>query len=495
MGVVFKNQKWYWYALFVLVIFGLFLRLHDLGQESFWTDEIISLTHAEMTNIKDILWDVAVIELTPPGYFLILHYWISLFGNSEFSVRFLSAFFDTFSIILVYILGKELFKKKGKDIGLFAAFFFSTTMLQVVYSQEARNYSLFIFFMLLSTIYFIKYYVHNEKENKKLFAYVITLLIAFYLNYMTIFIILAQFTYVLLKKKKIRVFILSMGTIFIFYIPSIQIILIQLKILHPGIQRGLTEWGIPLFFASFGSVFFLLPILLIIFSLIIIYFILKLKTIKKLGDLTKRKIILGTLIGFFLILIFIHTFYFQTVSRSFSLIRHILFIAPLLYIFISRGILYINNTKQRNKMKKNIFLFLILIMVFNVVTLSYYYAQTTKAPWREATTFIESNFHSQPILLSRSGSNVDLVKYYVGDDVKIINLSWRRHRWSSKRFYLNKEQIKEKLIGESGFWLIVSRDVITNDVYKEVLKNNYVLDIKKEYKELELYHYSQVNFK
>ena len=77
--------------LAVILFFGLFLRVYALGSESIWQDEGFSVSVAHM-NLSELIATTAA-DVHPPLYYLLLHYWISIFGDSEFSCRFLSALF------------------------------------------------------------------------------------------------------------------------------------------------------------------------------------------------------------------------------------------------------------------------------------------------------------------------------------------------------------------------------------------------------------------
>ena len=59
------------------------------------------------------------IDQHPPLYYLLLHYWIALNGDTPYYARLLSALFDTGTILLAFFLGRQLM---NRDTGLLAAF-------------------------------------------------------------------------------------------------------------------------------------------------------------------------------------------------------------------------------------------------------------------------------------------------------------------------------------------------------------------------------------
>jgi mannosyltransferase len=99
-----------------VLLLGAFLRFYQLGFESLWIDEGVSIKIAGLEPLQMIRQ--ASSDPTPPFYYLILHYWMALFGDSEFSVRSLSAIASSLSILVMYRLGALLF---GRTAGLLAA--------------------------------------------------------------------------------------------------------------------------------------------------------------------------------------------------------------------------------------------------------------------------------------------------------------------------------------------------------------------------------------
>ncbi len=183
--------------LFLIITIGLFLRLYHLDQESFWTDEAFSVHHASEKNVESVIQNVKLTEGAPPGYYLLLHFWIKMVDDTEFSIRLLSAIFGTGSIIIMYALAAALFSPRT---ALLSSLFMATSMLQVLYSQETRMYIMFTFFSLLSTFLFAKIYL-LEKEGKfsaiYYGAYIAAMLLSFYTNYLALFL-LVGYTFFLL---------------------------------------------------------------------------------------------------------------------------------------------------------------------------------------------------------------------------------------------------------------------------------------------------------
>ena len=155
--------------------------------------------------------------------------------------------------------------------------------------------------------------------------------------------------------------------------------------------------------------------------------------------------------------------FLDTIMRSFALIRHSFFLIPLAYITIANGLLKI-------KSKTFISLIIGIILLFNVITLAIYYTETTKTPWEEAVLIIEEKTSSPIILFDRTGTNVDLYRYYQKEDAKLIGLTYTKN---NKLVELASEQVFNQLEPNSEFWFISSRNFKGKIDYKKELEKEY----------------------
>lgn len=122
--------------LMLVLIGGAILRLTRLGYQSEWNDEALSVVIAK-GSLNQILTNQFQTR-HPPGYYLLLHFWLTLFGDSDFALRLLSAIAGILSIFVIYLLGKTLFNRKT---GLWAATITAIVPYHLFYSQEIRTYS------------------------------------------------------------------------------------------------------------------------------------------------------------------------------------------------------------------------------------------------------------------------------------------------------------------------------------------------------------------
>jgi mannosyltransferase len=168
-----------------ILLLGLFLRLYGLGAESIWQDEGFSIKVAHMSISQLIVTSAG--DVHPPFYYLLLHYWIALFGDSEFSCRSLSALVGVLSIVMIYNVGRLLL---GREAGMLSALVLALSEFHIHYSQVARMYSLMALLTLLSFYFFIR--LLNEKSFKISISYALCTVLLMYTHVYGLFIVIAQ---------------------------------------------------------------------------------------------------------------------------------------------------------------------------------------------------------------------------------------------------------------------------------------------------------------
>jgi len=123
--------------LFAIVCTAAGLRFYRLDAQSLWNDEGNSARIAERS--LDLIVEGAAGDIHPPGYYLLLHAWRGLFGQSEFALRSLSVVAGLAMVVLTGLLAQQLF---GRAVGLMAAALSTLSPFAIYYSQEARMYAL-----------------------------------------------------------------------------------------------------------------------------------------------------------------------------------------------------------------------------------------------------------------------------------------------------------------------------------------------------------------
>jgi len=126
-----------WLAIIITLIGG-FLRVLLLGYKGMWLDETFSVWLANHSVVDMLQW-IVKIDQHPPLYYLLLHYWIALNGDTSYHVRLLSALFGAGTIPIIYLIGKRI---SGKVVGLAAAVLLDFSPFNIYFAQETRMYTL-----------------------------------------------------------------------------------------------------------------------------------------------------------------------------------------------------------------------------------------------------------------------------------------------------------------------------------------------------------------
>jgi uncharacterized membrane protein len=248
-----------------------------LGAESVWLDEAVSAEVAKLYIMEQIRWMMDMNDNNPPLYYLLLHFWVSLFGDSEFSLRLPSAILGSCSVLMIYTVGKMLF---SRTVGTLSSLILAISVFHIEYSQEARAYSLMAFLTLLSFYFFIRTIGGSKKAYT--IAYVISSVLLMYSHFYGVFFIVAQNIFCFTRYLTHRdVFKISLGKwiklefiIGLLFIPGLAIWLKNTLAMQGGVgfhsrlwwilqdtfiisQAGITSY----FFCSLSWLFFLLSIL------------------------------------------------------------------------------------------------------------------------------------------------------------------------------------------------------------------------------------------
>lgn len=139
-----------WQLLAAIISGGAALRLIGLGRESLWNDELGSWTQYTLPTI----W-TAIVYTSPqhvPGYWMLMHVWTRIAGDSETMLRLPSALFGIATIPAMFALGRRCY---GDREALIAAGLTAVAWAPVYYSQEARPYALLLLAVVLATTWLI----------------------------------------------------------------------------------------------------------------------------------------------------------------------------------------------------------------------------------------------------------------------------------------------------------------------------------------------------
>jgi hypothetical protein len=136
------RQHWSIAGVAAAAAAGAFFRLHAIGRESLWLDE--GYTAWVIQHPPRQMLRLLAADTSPPLYYLILHGWTALCGDSEAALRSLSAVLGITTIIIVASISHRL---HGSAVA--AAWLLAFSWPAVAYCQEARSYEMSAFLAAL----------------------------------------------------------------------------------------------------------------------------------------------------------------------------------------------------------------------------------------------------------------------------------------------------------------------------------------------------------
>lgn len=408
------------YLIILIFIVGVIPRFYDLGGESVWYDEAVSIAVSKLGFADIIKWVFDnKAETNPPFYYMILSFWVPVFGDSEYIARVPSAVLGSLSIFAVYALGKLFYNKKT---GLIAALIVATSVFHIRYAQEARGYTLMVCLMLVSYYCLLQLTI----KNRTIYAviYVASTALLVYTHYYGVMIILAQniFCFTLLVRNK-KIGELGIGGWFklqmitaLFLLPCF----ILLAVITLKIQKGFwipepASEDIWQYFTIYsGSIY-----LLILFAAFSVYSIIGLRKatgtqgIKKSarpikGHLHALGISGGEKVYMLLLWMLVPIlvpFLISLVSSPILIFRYTIGASLAFYLLASNGIGNLNN-------RWLVLAAAGLIIIFSYFNIRAYYKTVGKHQWRELVSYIESNARSGDIIVVSPNYERITAEYY-----------------------------------------------------------------------------------
>ena len=157
---------WLWTSvgMIALVALSAFVRSRELGGQ-LWIDEGISTgiaTHS-LSSIPHILR----FDGNPPLYYMLLHVWMSWFGDSATATHTLSLLFG---LLTIPVGGWGAWRMFGRRAGVMAALLFAFNAWLTAYAQETRMYELVALEGAIATAAYVLGFIHGQRRFRVLFG-------------------------------------------------------------------------------------------------------------------------------------------------------------------------------------------------------------------------------------------------------------------------------------------------------------------------------------
>lgn len=224
-----KIPSWIW--LIPILLLATHVRLLYLTKADIWHDEGYTAAIIKQPLI-DII-STTTTDVHPPFYYIIMHFWQLLFGNSVTALRSFSVACGVMTIALLFFLLQKIFSKR---IAIFGAFLAALGLFLIRYSDEARMYALAALIGVAATCTFI---MAIDKKDKKpwwiLYGFLVA--IGIYTQYFLALLLPAHFVYLWLKiggncTDVIKIFTnknvwLAAGLCFLLFLPWLPVMIYQ----------------------------------------------------------------------------------------------------------------------------------------------------------------------------------------------------------------------------------------------------------------------------
>jgi mannosyltransferase len=138
---------WVWPTLLMLMVGGYRLTTPEL-----WRDELSSWSFASRP-VPELVQSIRHSNASQLAYYLLLHYWIAVFGDSVLVMRLLSLLAMTGAAACVTLVGRRL---GGQWAGLLGGLVFALVPSISRFAQETRFYALEVLVAMLATLLLLR---------------------------------------------------------------------------------------------------------------------------------------------------------------------------------------------------------------------------------------------------------------------------------------------------------------------------------------------------
>lgn len=397
------DSRWLWLAAIVLFL-AILLRVWSINKESFWADEGWSMMLSKGQTLSEITITMAD-DQHPPLYFVILHYWNALLGNSELTSRLLSAYWSLLGVALAYRFGREAFR--SPLAGLLAALILALADNDIMMAQETRHYTQMTALALLSGLFYLRYAQRPTRGSGiGWFAASVALM---YTHYLGAFILVTQFLHSLFLitpfRRKVD-HVIRLVLIGLAWLPWAFVFLNQSAvrytrpIIYLNSIPNTPETFVTIRTDLFGAQFALMFSLMLLGLLYVTY---------QAGKPQIRWRPLRPAMYLFLWFI-LPIFVIVAVNTKLQILtpRNFLLITPPIAILIGHGLSNLESTARR--------FLIVVILFFGLTTVDSYFV---KPPWRQvAQDVLDYRLNDEPVLMDVWVDGFAL-RYHLGRDLNV----------------------------------------------------------------------------
>ncbi|OGC77446.1 hypothetical protein A2619_03805 [candidate division WWE3 bacterium RIFOXYD1_FULL_39_9] len=171
---------------------AVFVRFFYLDALSLRLDEAQSIWQA--SHSLEFIKTYMLKNVHLPLHNSLLHFWISIFGTSEISVRTMSAIPGVLTVPALYLLSKEIM---GRKRSLLTMFLGAISPIWVWYSREIRMYTLLTLVTTISYLLYVRIMKYNKSRDYIL--YTLVNVIGIYTHYFFTLVLFVQMLFFLIS--------------------------------------------------------------------------------------------------------------------------------------------------------------------------------------------------------------------------------------------------------------------------------------------------------
>jgi uncharacterized membrane protein len=408
----------------ILLLGGVLLFIH-LGLFDLWGDEVF--TYPKGSNLSEVVAHTKIVRMAvhPPLYNILHYTWMHIYAQADLvRNRLLYAGFGLLNILMVYLLGRDLYHRR---MGLIAAFLCAISPFLVMYSRMLRYYPLSTFLVLLTVWLFLRF---KRSQSWKDWVWVtLAGVVLIYADYLGMIVLGVIYLYFLVQwrtsKPVFPKLALTAGIIFVAFLPWLPVLVEQTgrvydpypmlaqKAMQEAPRVAQKQAGLRgVMFNSIFKVGFLYYVYTlgetvypwrwyITLPVMIAVFLLFLKALHRIRgpDEESTRFLLFILLVSLLVLVVLSEIHTNFSSRTFQLPSKIMFLLPLMILLLARGW---DNLKSRNW---KVALGCILI-AGNTYSLTNYFSAHQflnpkyLAPWRQIQVEVERTAQAPDLVLT-----------------------------------------------------------------------------------------------
>ncbi len=444
--------------LSIIIIYGLFLRVYKIDQQSYWIDEGYTLNAVLSTLEKG--YPILDSDKIYGPYYLLNNYLITgavkLGGFNPTATRLPAVVFGIGVILMIYLLGRQYF---NKQVGFLAAILTTLSYWEIAWSRQARMYIQLQFFFLLALYLFNS--LLNKFSYKKLILLILVTLAAILSHYFG-YLLIGIYALILLinlfntKKEELQKIIQNRKKLIVIALSGLGIIALLVKLFLDFFRKASANN----FFIGHTYQNFLidyLPLITVMALAGAVIIVLKEKNIK-----TKIGLIVAYLLPYLIITFSADTLHF----------RYLFFILPILFI-LTAYVIYIISKKFKYSWALGLVILILVITASNYLQantfvlkpITYYSLEphTPQPDFKGAyQAIIDQGWGDNKVIVS---AFTQLDKVYLGrsDYWLAIGLDGRKldkNKLKEREYYNNAitiktaEQLKELTESKSGYIIV-----------------------------------------